>query len=87
MFAWLRNHLGRVDYEVPPREHPALSAPPPDAASVAAAIAGVDMRLRELMQVPKGDRTPEQWAEIDRLLDRRMRLVCPPVPVIPGRPT
>lgn len=82
--AWLRN-LGRVDYQTPPQEHPALTAPPPDADSVAAAIAGIDIRLRELAKVPPIVRSEADWQEMDRLLDRRMRLVCPPVPVIPGR--
>jgi hypothetical protein len=84
MFAWLRN-LGRVDYQTPPQEHPALSAPPPCADSVAAAIAGIDIRLRELAKIPPPVRSDEDWDEVDRLLDRRMRLTCPMVPVVPGR--
>lgn len=79
-FAWLRN-LGRVDWDTPPREAP---VPPQDPAAVADAIAAVDIRLRELTGIPTLLRTAEHWDEMDRLLDRRMRLLRRRVPVIPG---
>lgn len=88
--AWLRG-LGRVVWQVPRREPSAaeisalVNPPSPTSADVQAAIAGVDMRLAELADVPPPVRTEAQWAEMDRLLDRRMRLTCPPVPVVPGR--
>lgn len=88
MWAYLRRRFGRLDYQVPPQEPPGaayISQPPPDAASVAAAIAGIDIRLRELTDIPAPMRTAMQWHEIDLLLDRRMRLTCPMVPVVPGR--
>jgi hypothetical protein len=77
MWAWLRGK-GRVDYQIPPQEAAAVSR--------MEALAGVDIRLSELAGIPPWARTGEHWDELDRLLDRRMRLtVRPPVPVVPGR--
>lgn len=81
MFAWLRGK-GRAEYQTPPQEAAVISR--------AAALAGVDIRLSELAGIPPWARTEEHWDELDRLLDRRMRLVRamrPAVPVIPGRTT
>lgn len=75
MWAWLRGK-GRVDYQVPPQE-PTVSRQ--------AALMGVDIRLSELAGIPPWARTGEHWDELDRLLDRRMRLTERLVPVVPGR--
>lgn len=72
MFAWLRGK-GRVDYQTPPAEASYESRQ--------AALLGVDIRLSELAGIPRHLRTVDQDEEIQRLLDRRMRLVRPPVPV------
>jgi hypothetical protein len=76
IWAWLRGK-GRVDYDVPPQESPGVSR--------LAALMGVDIRLAELAGIPPWRRTEEQWDELDRLLDRRMRLTQQLVPVVPGR--
>lgn len=90
-FGWLRG-LGRVTNTLVPREPSGAELarrlceqPPRDAAAVADAIEGLDIRLAELSDIPALVRTEQQWDEIDRLLDRRMRLACPSVPVVPGR--
>lgn len=79
MFGWLRKFGDRVDYQTPPQE--------PAYESRQAALDGVDIRLSELAGIPPWARTEEDWDELDRLLDRRMRLVRPAVPVVPGRPS
>jgi hypothetical protein len=77
MWAWLRGK-GRVDFQVPPQEASAQSR--------LEALTGVDIRLSELAGIPPCQRTEQHWDELDRLLDRRMRLAGPPaVPVVPGR--
>jgi hypothetical protein len=76
IWAWLRGK-GRVTYNVPPQESPGVSR--------LAALMGVDIRLAELAGIPRQLRTAEQDEEIQRLLDRRMRLTEQLVPVIPGR--
>jgi hypothetical protein len=83
-WAWLRG-LGRVDYEVPPQEPACLSAPPPTNESVAAALNGIDIRFGELIDVPPWERDDAWHEEVDRLLTRRERLLCPVPPVVPGR--
>jgi hypothetical protein len=77
MWGWLRKFGDRVVYEVPPQEPPGQSR--------LAALMGVDIRLSELAGIPPRERTEEQWDELDRLLERRMRLTQQLVPVIPGR--
>lgn len=87
MWANLRRRFGRLVYQVPPQEPPTVRLPP-SPADVEAAIAGVDMRLRELIAIPASVRLEAHWEEIDRLLDRRMWLgvrLRPAVPVVPGR--
>jgi hypothetical protein len=76
IWAWLRGK-GRVTYNVPPQESPGVSR--------LAALMGVDIRLAELAGIPRQLRTAEQDEEIQRLLDRRMRLTEQLVLVIPGR--
>lgn len=75
MWVWLRGK-GPADYQVPPAEASVVSR--------REALAGVDIRLSELAGIPPWQRTEGQWDELDRLLDRRMRL-RPAVPVVPGR--
>ena len=77
MFGWLRKFGDRVDYQTPPQEATYESRQ--------AALAGVDIRLSELAGIPLRARTEEHWDELDRLLDRRMRLTEQLVPVVPGR--
>ena len=77
MFAWLRGK-GRVDYQ---------TSPEPSYVSREAAIAGVVIRLSELAGIPRELRTAADVDEIERLLERRARLVRPAVPVAPGRPS
>ena len=77
MFGWLRKFGDRVDYQTPPQESPGVSR--------LEALAGVDIRLAELAGIPPWARTAEHWDELDRLLDRRMRLTERLVPVVPGR--
>lgn len=84
MFGWLRKFGDRVDYQTPPQEAVYESRQ--------AALLGVDIRLSELAGIPPWERTGEHWDELDRLLDRRMRLMADPVlrpsvPIIPGRPS
>ena len=76
MWAWLRGK-GPADYQVPPAEASVVSR--------REALAGVDIRLSELAGIPRWQRTGEQRDEMDRLLDRRARLVQEAVPVVPGR--
>ena len=80
MFAWLRGK-GRVDYHTP--QEPAYE-------SRQDALLGVDIRLSELAGIPRHLRTAAHVEEIERLLERRTRLMADPVlrpsvPVIPGR--
>lgn len=76
MLGWLRKYGGRVDYQTPPQEAAYVSKQE--------ALAGVDIRLSELAGIPPWCRSEEQWDELDRLLDRRMRLTAALVPVVPG---
>lgn len=59
--------------------------PSPTAGEVLAELDAIDGALAVIGDTPPTARTPQQWAELDRLLDRRMRLTCPSVPVVPGR--
>ena len=68
MLGWLRKYGGRVVYQTPPQE--------PAYVSKQEALAGVDIRLSELAGIPPEYRSEEQWDELDRLLDRRMRLTA-----------
>ena len=56
-----------------------------------ARIAVIDEYLAAIAAVPPPVRTPQMWAEQDRLLDERFALspvdLRPSVPVIPGRPS
>jgi hypothetical protein len=76
MSAWLRWIGDRITWTVPAQEPAALPR--------LEALAGVDIRLAELAGIPPWARTAEHWDELDRLLDRRMRLTDRLVPVIPG---
>lgn len=55
----------RPEFVTPPQE-PHMSR--------AAALEGVNIRLSELSGIPHAERTPEYWAELDRLLERHTRL-------------
>lgn len=77
MFGWLRKFGDRVGYQTPP--------PEPAVVSRLEELAGVDIRLSELAGIPRHLRTALHAEEIERLLERRTRLVRPSVPVVPGR--